>query len=71
MLPALGSARNSGRRIVSMNNLKQQLLENDELQDYLYSLWRELADRAGLPGLHLVGFGGREWDPIQSGSSRP
>lgn len=23
---------------------KQQLLENDELQDYLYGLWRELAD---------------------------
>ena len=24
-------------------NFKQQLLENDELQDYLYGLWRELA----------------------------
>ena len=25
------------------DDLKQQLLENDELQDYLYGLWRELA----------------------------
>jgi uncharacterized membrane-anchored protein YjiN (DUF445 family) len=25
------------------DDLKQQLLDNDELQDYLYSLWRELA----------------------------
>jgi len=29
--------------------------------------WRELAERAGLPGLHLVGFGGKKWDPTQSG----
>ncbi len=26
------------------DDLKQQLLANDELQDYLYALWRELAD---------------------------
>jgi hypothetical protein len=31
------------------------------------SLWRELAERAGLPGLHLVGFGHRSWDPTQWG----
>ncbi len=29
--------------------------------------WREVADRAGLAGLHLVGFGTRDWDPLQSG----
>jgi len=27
------------------DDLKQQILENDQLQDYLYGLWRELADR--------------------------
>ena len=27
------------------DSIKQQLLENDTLQDYLYSLWRELAGR--------------------------
>jgi hypothetical protein len=31
------------------------------------SIWRELADRAGLPGLHLVGFGPRRFDPSQWG----
>jgi hypothetical protein len=31
------------------------------------ALWRELAERAGLPGLHLVGFGSRTWDPTQWG----
>ena len=31
------------------------------------ALWRELAERAGLPGLHLVGFGSRSWDPTQWG----
>jgi hypothetical protein len=30
-------------------------------------LWRALAARAGLPGLHLVGFGHRRWDPTQHG----
>jgi hypothetical protein len=27
------------------------------------ALWRELAERAGLPSLHLVGFGASRWDP--------
>lgn len=31
------------------------------------ALWRELAERAGLPGLHLVGFGTAKWDPTQWG----
>lgn len=31
------------------------------------ALWRELAERAGLPGLHLVGFGTRRFDPTQWG----
>jgi hypothetical protein len=31
------------------------------------ALWCELAERAGLPGLHLVGFGTRRWDPTQWG----
>ncbi|HEY5658656.1 MAG TPA: glycoside hydrolase family 99-like domain-containing protein [Myxococcota bacterium] len=31
------------------------------------ALWRELAERAGLLGLHLVGFGHRRWDPTQWG----
>jgi len=30
-------------------------------------LWRTLARRAGLPGLHLVGFGNPRWDPTQQG----
>jgi hypothetical protein len=31
------------------------------------ALWRELAERAGLPGLHLVAFGAGCWDPTQWG----
>ena len=31
------------------------------------ALWRELAERAGLPGLHLVGLSRRRWDPTQWG----
>jgi hypothetical protein len=30
-------------------------------------LWRDLARRAGLPGLHLVGFGKPGWDPRHHG----
>lgn len=30
-------------------------------------LRRELAERAGLPGLHLVGFGHRRWNPTRHG----
>jgi lipopolysaccharide biosynthesis protein len=33
----------------------------------LAELWRELAHRAGLPGLYLVGEGGTFWDPIEWG----
>jgi hypothetical protein len=30
-------------------------------------LWREMAVQAGLPGLHLVGMGGYDWNPLDYG----
>ena len=31
------------------------------------SIWRKLAERAGLPGLHLVGLGKAQWNPSEWG----
>jgi lipopolysaccharide biosynthesis protein len=41
----------------------QQILDCRSTLD----LWRSLAIEAGLSGLHIVGFGSQDWNPLESG----
>jgi lipopolysaccharide biosynthesis protein len=36
-------------------------------QQRITDLWREMAVKAGLPGLYLVGAGGYDWNPVVNG----
>ncbi len=43
---------------------KPQLIPNSR---QTLDLWRNLAARAGLSGLHIVGFGSADWNPLEFG----